>query len=54
MVEGPLRGLEFFALLEDVVSSLHKDVDLIEIRQLTDKSTLKDNIDHNGVEIYTA
>ena len=54
MVESPLRGLEFFALLEDVVSTLQKEVDLIEMRQLTEKSSFKDNIDHNGVEIYAA
>lgn len=54
LVDSPLRGLEFFALLEDIVNTLHKDIDLIEERQLSDKSPLKDIIEHNGIEIYAA
>lgn len=54
VVDSPLRGLEFYALLEDVVNTLHKDVDLIETRQLIEKSSFKDDIDHNGIEIYAA
>ena len=54
LVESHLRGLEFFALLEDVVNTLHKDVDLIDTRQLVEKSPFKDNIDQNGIQIYAA
>ena len=54
LVDSHLRGLDFFALLEDVVNALHKDVDLIDIRQLIDESSFKENIDDNGIEIYAA
>lgn len=54
LVDSHLRGLGFFALLEDVVNTLQRDVDLIDTRQLIDKSSFKDNIDHNGIEIYAA
>lgn len=54
LVDSQLPGLEFFALLEDVVTTLHKDVDLIDTRQLIEKSPFKDSIDQNGIEIYAA
>jgi len=54
LVESPLRGLEFYALLEDLVITLQKEVDLIDKRQLVETSSFKDSIDHSGVEIYAA
>lgn len=38
MVDSGLRGLSFFGLLEDVVTSLGKNVDLLDVSQLTSDS----------------
>ena len=54
LVDSQLRGLAFFGLLEDVVSALQKEVDLIDIRQLNEKSRIQMDVDKNGVEIYAA
>ena len=38
LVDSGLRGLSFFGLLEDVVTSLGKNVDLLDVSQLTSAS----------------
>jgi len=54
LVDSRLHGLAFFGLLEDVVTSLNKDVDLIDTRQLVNGSPIKERILHEGIEIYAA
>ena len=53
-VDSQLKGLAFYGLLEDVVTSLKKDVDLIDRRELKAGSALLESIDRTGVEIYAS
>lgn len=52
MVDSGLRGLAFFGLLEEVVDSLNKEVDLIEVSQVIEKSLIANEINNSGVVIY--
>ena len=51
-VDSGLKGLSFFGLLEDVVTALGKDVDLIDSSQVEEKSKVMDEIKKSGVVIY--
>lgn len=52
LVDSGLRGLPFFGLLEDVVTALGKNVDLLDVSQLTSDSLVGEEIKKNGVVIY--
>lgn len=52
LVDSGLRGLRFFGLLEDVVTSLGKNVDLIDITQIEKGSDVQKEIEKTGVVIY--
>lgn len=52
IVDSGLRGLEFFGLLEDVVNSLNKEVDLLEVSQVIEDSIIMEEIKKSGVKIY--
>lgn len=52
LVDSGLRGLAFFGLLEDVVTTLGKDVDLLDVSQITPDSQVSEEIKRNGVVIY--
>lgn len=52
LVDSGLRGLAFFGLLEDVVTSLGKNVDLLDVSQLTPDSQVGEEIKKSGVVIY--
>ena len=52
LVDSRLRGLAFFGLLEDVASTLDKDVDMIDVSQITENSEVDKEIKKNGVLIY--
>ena len=52
MVDSGLKGLKFFGLLEDVTTSLDKNVDLIDITQVQNGSAVDNEISGNGVLIY--
>ena len=54
LVDSQLHGLAFFGLLEDVVSTLEKEVDLIDTRQISDHSPILEEINKYGVVIYAA
>lgn len=51
-VESGLRGLAFYGLLEDVVTSLDKDVDLLDTTQVIQFSEVHNEITKSGVVIY--
>lgn len=51
-VDSGLRGLAFYGLLEDVVTSLDKVVDLIDSSQIIPDSEIDYEIKKNGVLIY--
>ena len=48
LVDSGLRGLSFFGLLEDVVTSLGKNVDLLDMSQLTSDSQVGEEIEKSG------
>ncbi len=52
LVDSGLKGLAFFGLLEDVVTSLGKNVDLLDVSQLTPNSQVGAEIEKSGVVIY--
>ena len=47
-----MKGLAFFGLLEDVVTSLDKNVDLLDVSQITPDSEVDNEISKSGVIIY--
>ena len=51
-VDSGLKGLAFFGLLEDVVESLKKNVDLIDASQVNMTSKVMEEINRTGVIIY--
>lgn len=52
LVDSGLKGLHFFGLLEAVVTSLEKEVDLIDISQVRHNSEIRKEIEETGVLIY--
>lgn len=52
LVDSGLKGLAFFGLLEDVVTSLGKDVDLLDISQIAPDSLIDQEIRRTGIVIY--
>ncbi len=52
LVDSGLRGLAFFGLLEDVVTSLDKNVDLLDTAQVVPSSEVYNEIERSGVVIY--
>ena len=54
LVDSGLKGLAFFGLLEDVVTALNKNVDMLDVSQITPDSQVDREIAKNGVLIYGA
>lgn len=52
LVDSGLHGLAFYGLLEDVVTSLDKPVDLIDRSEVIPNSEIDNEIKKNGVLIY--
>lgn len=52
LVDSGLKGLSFFGLLEDITSSLDKNVDLIDVSQVKQNSQVECEIMNSGVMIY--
>lgn len=52
LVDSGLHGLAFYGLLEDVVTSLNKSVDLIDCTEIIPDSAIDSEIKKNGVLIY--
>ncbi len=51
-VDSGLKGLAFFGLLEDVVTALDKNVDLLDSVQVYPDSEVDKEIQKSGVVIY--
>ncbi|HML37720.1 MAG TPA: nucleotidyltransferase domain-containing protein [Bacillota bacterium] len=49
---GELHGLRFYGVLEDVVTILGKDVDLIEASEIRDGAAILSDINRQGVVLY--
>lgn len=52
MVDSGLKGLQFFGLLEDVVVTLGKEVDLLDVSQIEADSAIEKEIKKTGMVIY--
>ena len=52
MVDSNLRGLAFYGLLEDVVNTIGKSVDLLYKQQIKAESKVEQEINATGVVIY--
>ena len=52
VVDSELRGLSFYGLLEDIVTSLNKKVDLLDVTQIIPESEIDKEIKRTGVIIY--
>lgn len=52
LVDSGLKGLAFFGLLEDAVTALGKDVDLLDVTQIIPDSVIDREIRQTGVLIY--
>lgn len=52
LVDSGLKGLAFYGLLEDVVTSLGKEVDMIDVSQVVENSDMDNEIKRSGVMIY--
>lgn len=52
LVDSGLKGMAFFGLLEDVVTALGKDVDLLDTSQIIPNSEVENEIFKTGVVIY--
>ena len=52
VVDSGLSGLSFYGLLEDIVTSLDKKVDLLDVTQITPESEIDKEIKRTGVLIY--
>jgi predicted nucleotidyltransferase len=51
-VDSGLSGLDFFGLLEEVVTAVGKDVDLIDAVEVQENSRIGSEIMSTGVVIY--
>lgn len=52
LVDSRLRGLRFVGLMEDVRSTVDKDVDLLDISHVEDNSKVQEEIKKTGVLLY--
>ena len=52
LVDSGLKGLAFFGLLEDVVTALDKNVDMLDTSQVIPESLVDKEIAKSGVLIY--
>ena len=53
LVDSSLKGLRFFALLEDVKEALgEKDVDLFDVTHIEAGSKIQNEINNTGIKIY--
>lgn len=52
LAETGLKGIKFYGLLEALTEALDKDVDLIDIRDVSDNKPLLDEIRKTGVLLY--
>lgn len=52
LISSNIKGLKFYGLVEEIRSSLHKKVDVLDINQLKDNLELVNEILADGVKIY--
>ena len=52
LISTEVSGLRFYGIAERLRNELHKKVDLLDLRQLTDNRDLLDEILKDGVKVY--
>ena len=52
LISTEIKGLKFYGLVEELRSSLHKKVDVIEVAGLKDNVELLEEILKDGIKIY--
>ena len=52
LISTEIAGLKFFGIAERLRETLHKKVDLLDLRQLADNQALIDEILKDGVRVY--
>lgn len=52
LISANLKGLKFYGLVEEIRTTLHKKVDVLDVSQLKDNIELMNEILKDGVKIY--
>lgn len=52
LISANVKGLEFYALVENIRSALHKKVDVLDSKQLNNNPELTEEILKDGIKIY--
>ena len=52
LISTDIKGLKFYGLVEEIRSSLHKKVDVLEVAGLKDNIELLEEILKDGIKIY--
>ena len=52
MIDSDITGLKYFGLLEELKESLHKKVDLLTLKSLSNNAEMLTEIIRDGVKIY--
>lgn len=52
LVSANVKGLKFYALVEEIRTALHKKVDILDVNQLKDNIELTEEILKDGIKIY--
>ena len=47
-----IKGIKFYALIEEIRIALHKKVDVLDMNQLKDNIELTEEIFKDGIKIY--
>lgn len=52
LVDSGMKGMAFFGLVEDIVTALDKDADILDVSQIVPDSEVEHEINKTGVLIY--
>lgn len=52
LISGDIKGLQFYGLVEEIRTALHKKVDVLDVNQLKDNLELTEEILKDGIKIY--
>lgn len=52
LISTNIKGLQFYGLVEEIRTTLHKKVDVLDINQLNDNLELTQEILKDGIKIY--
>ena len=52
LISANVKGLQFYGLVEEIRTELHKKVDVLDVNQLKDNLELTEEILKDGIKIY--